>query len=268
MRKYDKHSLSSSALLAEDYRRITRSSWALIPCIYPVAVNHREQLPAGTPVPWLPRHLPPRLLVFWNSPAPTSLFGCRDCSLSGWTPRAAPRRPRVGRGPVPAGHPARAPGEQRSRRPRPCPCKEHLPRAPAGRGGASPHSRAAGLAPEQAAGILSTAAERLRFLRWCPFTASPFNAPSRGVGFWVVPLWKLLLHQRLLQTTGNQTKENEVTGFRVETHGFLSYFSLFFRTGYSVSFGGFTGAFCREDVLPSVLKSGCSVMPHESKRGD
>lgn len=62
----------------------------------------------------------PPPLLFWNPPAPTSLFGCRDCSLSGWAPWAAPPPARPGA--APAGHPARAPGE-----PRPCPCKEQLP---------------------------------------------------------------------------------------------------------------------------------------------
>ena len=53
MRKYDKHSLSSSALLAKDYRRVTASSWALISCIYHFTTEssflQKDCFPAASP---------------------------------------------------------------------------------------------------------------------------------------------------------------------------------------------------------------------------
>lgn len=102
MRKYDRHSLSPSALLAEGYRQV-REPWSP-PFTTSLLTTEsgflqKDCFPARSP-----------LLVFWNPPAPTSLFGCRDCSLSGWTPRAAPppARPRLGSSGPPRSGPGRA----------------------------------------------------------------------------------------------------------------------------------------------------------------
>lgn len=90
-------------------RRIT-SSWASIPSIYHFSFNSRKRLPAERLLPWLP-HLPScSYSEILQLQLPYLVAGTVLCLVE--PPR--PRRPQLGRGPAPAGHPARAPGEQRS----------------------------------------------------------------------------------------------------------------------------------------------------------
>lgn len=153
MRKYDKHGLSSSALLAEAYKRIT-SSRASIPCTHQCTFKSRKQLPAERLLPRLSRPPPPcSYSEILQLPLPYLVAGTVLCL-------AEPP------GPAPAGHPAPRPparlqratppgprASSGSRRPRPCPCKAHRPRAPAGRGQpAQGRSGAAGPPPAPAPG--------------------------------------------------------------------------------------------------------------------
>lgn len=194
MRKYDKYSLSSSALLAADYRRLTTSSWALIPCIYHFSVNSRKPLPAektdSPPSPCsyseilqleLPYLVAGTVLCLAEPPRPTAGWA------AAWLQRDTPPGPRAsgGHAHVRSSFPGRRRGGAR-------PGPRCGSRGLCGPGrGEPPGNRRQAPSPSSS-----------------DPPSQPSNGPSRGGFPEPHRFWKL--PRQPVRSAGNETKENEV----------------------------------------------------------
>lgn len=216
-------------------------SASLDPLRSALAGNNREELPARRLLPW---HLP---LCSYSEilqlPLPYLVAGTVLCLAE----PPGPRRPRPG--------PARL---QRATPPGPRASRGHAHvrsscTGRVGRGSGRELRERRGSCPQPGSSPGS-----LRSAPAPPRLPEPQRSPSRPS----CVCKPLVIRQRKMKLWSSSVK----------THRFLSCFPLFFRTGYSVFCGDFTGAFCREketlNTATYFLKSYYSVMLCEERQRD